>query len=170
MDIPAPFLDNSLHVIGQGRGEVHLPARHGMPEAQCLGMEYLSGAKFKAIVDESLIGTAPLPTQNLVAPISLVKEEGMANVLHVGTYLVGPTGFEDAFYQRGISETLHHAIMGDGGLAYLGVGREHRHTQTVLGVTGDVALYAPAILGEVAPHQGKVTTVSGLVPAPPRGR
>ena len=88
VNIGTPFLDDLSHVVGQGRGKVHLLTRSGMAEAQCLSMQYLSGAEVETVLDECLVGAAALTAQNFGATIALVAEQRMADVSHVGTDLM----------------------------------------------------------------------------------
>ncbi|CQB89856.1 Uncharacterised protein [Chlamydia trachomatis] len=87
----------------------------------------------------------------------------MPNVFHVGAYLVRSSRFQDTFYERYIAEAFQYAIMCNGAFAYLTVGWKHVHAQPVPRVSSDIALNAPFILVEVAPYQGIVAAVSGLV-------
>ena len=41
----------------------------------------------------------------------------MADVTHVGTYLVGPACLQHTLHKRGIAVAFQHPIMGDGWLA-----------------------------------------------------
>ena len=87
----------------------------------------------------------------------------MTDVLHVGTDLMGTSRLEHTLHQRHIAVALHHLIVSNSGLTGFRVGREDLHPQTVLRVAPDVALYPTLVLHEVAPHQGVVTAMGGLV-------
>ena len=106
MDVGAPLVKKLLHVVGQWRREVHLLAGGGMAEAQCLCMQHLSRTDVKAVLDECLVAAATLTAQNLGASIALVAEQRMADVAHVGTYLMGAPCFQAALHQCYIAESL----------------------------------------------------------------
>ena len=131
-----------------------------MDEAEGLGVEGLTGAYLEAVVDESFVGAAALAAQYLGAAVGLVAEEGVADVLHVGSYLMGAAGLEAAFDEGDVAELLDYAPVGDGILAYAGVGGGDCHAQAVLGVAGDVALDASLVGVEVAPDEAVVDAVS----------
>ena len=83
----------------------------------------------------------------------------MADMLHVGSYLMGAAGFETAFDEGDVAELLDDAPVGDGILAYAGVGGGDGHAEAVLGVAGDVALDASLVGVEVAPDEAVVDAV-----------
>jgi len=56
MGVGAPFLDERLHVGGDGAVEIHLFARGGMLEAEGLGVQRLSRTDGEAVVDELVVG------------------------------------------------------------------------------------------------------------------
>ncbi len=84
-------------------------------------------------------------------------------MLHVGAYLMGASRFEHTLHERGVAETLKHAVVCHGRLARVASRRKHRHAQAVFRVAPDVALYASGVFLEVAPHQCRVAPVGGLV-------
>ena len=130
-----------------------------MDEAEGLGVECLAGADLKAVVDEGFVGAAALAAQYLGAAVGLVAEEWMADVLHVGSYLMGAAGLKAAFDEGDIAELLDDAPVGDGILAYAGVGSGYGHAEAVLWVAGDVALDASLVGVEVAPYEAVVDAV-----------
>ena len=159
----SPFVDEGSHIGRPLGGEVHLFARRRMNEAQSASMEHLTGTEFEAVLDISLVTGSPLTSENLSSAIALVAEQRMADMLHVGPDLMGTPRLKDTFYQCDKAISFEHLIMGDGWLAYLRVGREHLHPQTVFRITSDITLYTPLILYEVTPHQSIIATMSGLV-------
>ena len=114
-------------------------------------MKYLPRTKPEAVLDECLIGRRPLTAQNLSTTITLIAEQRMSDVLHVGAYLVGAPCFQPALYQCRIAETLDDPPMGDGRFPDFRVGRKDGHALTVAWVTPDVALYASLVFREM-PH------------------
>ena len=126
-------------------------------------MKNLARAEFEAVLYELPVAARTLTTQYLGASITLVAEHRMTNVLHVGTYLMSSTRFQNTFHQCYISETLHYLIVGYSRLAYVAANRKHRHAQTVFGVTPNITLYSSTVLCEVAPYQCVITAMSSLI-------
>ena len=134
-----------------------------MPEAEGLGVERLAGAELEAVLHKRLVGGRPLASQDLAPAVALVAEQRVADALHVGADLVGAARLQDALHERGVAKPLHHAPVGHRRLAHSRAGSKGLHPQAVLGVAPDVALYAPRVALHVAPHQGVVLPVCGLV-------
>ena len=84
-------------------------------------------------------------------------------MLHVGPDLVGSSRLQLTFHERGVAESLEHSPVGDGRFSDARFGIEHLHAQAVFGVASNVALDAPLVLDEVAPHQCVIAAVCGLV-------
>ena len=99
----------------------------------------------------------------MVAPIALIVEQGVANVLHVHTYLVCAARFEHTLHKGYVAIALQHLIVCHGMLAYARRGVEHGHLHAVARVTRYVALNAALVISQVAPHQGIVAAACGLV-------
>ena len=87
----------------------------------------------------------------------------MADVLHVGTYLVGASRLKSALHERDVAEAFEHTPVGHGFLADARIGRHHGHAQAVFRVACYVALDASFVLGEVSPYECVVRAVCGLV-------
>ena len=102
-------------------------------------MESLTRAQIEAVGDEFLIRSGALATEDPVASITRVAEQGMAYVGHVDTYLVGATGLEDAFHEGDMAEVLERLVVGDSVLAGGIIGRKHTHLQAILGITAYIA-------------------------------
>ena len=134
-----------------------------MHEAERACMKSLARTYLQAILYKLLVAAAAVSAQYDGASVALITEERMADMPHMGTYLMGAAGLKDTLNQSDIAEALYHAVVGYGMLAYARVGREHRHTEPVLRIAADVALNAPFIFGEVAPHHGVVAAVCSLV-------
>ena len=82
-------------------------------------MQHLTRTELETILDICLIAGSAFATQNLGAAITLISKQGVTDMLHVSTYLVGTTGFEDTLHQGDIAITLHHPVMGHGWFTYL---------------------------------------------------
>ena len=160
---PSPFLYQCFHILGQRRREVHLLVGSGMHKTEGPGVQSLTRTELEGIVHILLVIGSPLATQNLRAAISLVAEQRMTDVLHVGTDLMCPSGFEDTFHEGDISETLEHPIVGDGTLADVAAHGEDCHAKPVLRVAADIAFDDAAVLHKVSPHEGIILAVGGLV-------
>ena len=55
-------------------------------------MKCLTRAEGKTVLDELLIARELISPEYLVAPIAHISEEGMPDMLHVSTYLMGAPG------------------------------------------------------------------------------
>ena len=126
-------------------------------------MKHLAWADIEAVLDESLVGGRPLPAKDLGATISLITEEWVPDVPHVGANLVGATCLEHTLDEGCVSEALHHTIVCHSRFSYLGIGWENHHAQTIAWIAGDVALDATFVFGEVAPDERQIGAVGGLV-------
>ena len=87
----------------------------------------------------------------------------MADVFHVGTYLVSTASLQAALDERGIAEALQYAPMGDSGFACVTIGWEDGHALAVAGVTADVALNTTFVLREMSPNQRIVASMGIMV-------
>ena len=134
-----------------------------MHKAQRSGMQSLSGTKLKAVLNIGLVGRRTFATQYFGASITFVAEHGVADMLHVGPYLMGSACLEDAFHEGDIPKTFKHPIMGDGGFAHFAVWRKHCHAKPITWIAPDVTLYASLVFCEIGPHQGVIAAVSGFV-------
>ena len=74
-----------------------------MYESQRLGMQGLTRANGETVLYELLVFRKSCTFQYLVAPVSLVVEERVADVAHVHAYLVRAPRFQAAFYQRDVT-------------------------------------------------------------------
>ena len=137
-----PLGQQSHHVGSEVGGKVHFLARFGVLEAQCAGVQRLSWTNGKAVAYKTVVSAALCASQNLVAPIALIVEQGVANVLHVHTYLVCAARFEHTLHKGYVAITLQHLIVCHGMLAYARRGVEHGHLHAVARVTRNVALNA----------------------------
>ena len=162
-DEAAPLFYQLSEIIWPLAIEVHLLLGNRMHEAEGLGMESLTWAELEAILYESLIAAAALTSQNLCSTVCLVHEERMADVFHVGTYLVGSACLQDALHEGGIAESLQHLVVGNGSLANATIRVEHLHAEAILRVATDIALDASLILHDIAPYQSIVTAMGGLI-------
>ena len=118
-DIFTPLFNEGRHVSRPLRGEVHLQACRGMDESQRAGMEHLTRTELEAVLDIGLITGSPFATEDFRSTIAFVAEQRMADVLHVGSDLVGAPRFEDTLYQRDVAIAFKHLVMSDGRFTYL---------------------------------------------------
>ena len=112
-------------------------------------MKSLPMAQFEAVLYKRFVAAAALAAKYFGSTIAFITEQRMPDVFHVGTYLMGTARFKHTLHQRYIAEALYHAIVGDGRFPYFGVGWEHRHAQSVLRVTGDIAFNAYLVFGKI---------------------
>lgn len=134
-----------------------------MDEAERAGMECLTWAYLETVVDELSVTGCGRALQYLVASVSLVVEQCVTYVLHVGTYLVGTASLEYALDKCGVAKPLQRVIVGDGMLAYIAVRREHCHLHTVFWISAYVALDTAFVFSDMPPHERIVLALGGLV-------
>ena len=84
-------------------------------------------------------------------------------MLHVGTDLMGTSGFQPAFHERDIIEILQYAIVGDGMFPDSAVRWKYCHLHPVFRVTGDVAFDTSFFILKASPDQSIVQPLGGFV-------
>ena len=141
---------------------MHVLVGGGVFEAEDEGVEGLPGQELEAVHDVLLVLGEGGAFEYLVAAIGGVVEEGMADMAHVGTDLVGAAGLEDAFYEGDIAEALFDAPVGDGVLADLGVVVDGHDAAVFLGA-GEIADDGAGVFVEVAPDEGVVFALDGVI-------
>ena len=134
-----------------------------MYESQRPGMECLTRTYGKAVLYELLIFAELCAAQDLVPAITFVVEKRMADMLHVGTDLMGTSGFQPAFHERDIIEILQYAIVGDGMFPDSAVRWKYCHLHPVFRVTGDVAFDTSFFILKASPDQSIVQPLGGFV-------
>ena len=145
-EIDAPLVKKLLHIEGKVAFKIHLFTRGRVLKSQRLGMEGLSWAECHCIADETAVTTAVSAPQDLVATVALIGKEGMAQMLHMCSNLMGSTGFEDTFDQRHVAKPLQYTIVGYGRLSHTTIQREDGHLHAVFRMAGNVAFDAPFVL------------------------
>ena len=95
-----------------------------MYETQGQRVQCLTRACLEAVVYELLVTGKLCAPQDLVAPVALVVEERVPQMLHVGADLMRAPRFEHTFHQGDVAEALQHAVMRHGMLSDARVGRE----------------------------------------------
>ena len=132
-----------------------------MGEAELAGVQGLAGENGKAVVDELLVLAEYCALYYTVAAIGDIAEEGMADELHVYTYLVGAAGLQAQLYERYIVEPLQHFIVCNSVLAMVAIG-EGVHDLAEAKVAAYVGLYGSFVLFHIAPDKGNVSTVYSM--------
>jgi hypothetical protein len=82
-------------------------------KAEGLGVQGLAWAYLKAVIDKGFITAAALASQYLCSSVCLISKEGMTDVFHVGSYLVGAACLKATLDEGDIAEFLYHLPMGD---------------------------------------------------------
>ena len=98
-----------------------------MGESQRFGVQGLPWQGVKHVPQERVVFPARRPFDRYVATVSRIPEQGVTDVLHVDPNLVGPAGFQFAFHERHRTQALQHAVMGDGVLSFIAVGKHLLH-------------------------------------------
>lgn len=94
----APFVDEGIEVGGEFAVEVHLLSRDGVDKAQCFGVKCLPRAQLETILYELIVAGGFIASQHLVAAITLVAEQRVADVFQVHANLVGASCLELALH------------------------------------------------------------------------
>ena len=84
-------------------------------------------------------------------------------MFHVGSDLMGTSGFQPAFHERDIIEILQYAVVGDGMFPDFAVRWEDCHLHPVFRVAGDVAFDTSFFLLKASPDQSIVQSFGGFV-------
>jgi len=156
--VAAPAVNHLLHVIGYLTLQVYLFTCQGMDEPQCAGMQTLTRAGCKAVVNKLFVFGEVGAPQYFVATISFIVEEGVADLFHVYPYLVGTAGLQTTFNQSDVAEPFQHAVVRHRRFTLFPFGKDP-HYHPVFRVATDVAFNGAAILSQVAPYQCHVETL-----------
>ena len=81
-------MDERLHIGRQFGVEKHLLSGYGVDKSQCLGVQCLTRACLKAVLDELTVLAVSGPFQDLVASVTLVTEKRVSDMFHVNPYLM----------------------------------------------------------------------------------
>lgn len=160
--IGAPAVEQGGHIGGELGGEEHLLTGAGVHETERAGMEGLARTGVEAVGHKLAVGARSGALEYLAAAIALVVEERVTEVFHVDAYLMRAPRLKDTLHKGDVAYALHHAVVGDGMLAYRGVG-EDGHLQAVVRVAGYLAAYGTRVFLQCAPHEGVVVAAGGLV-------
>ena len=161
--IGAPAFDQRGEIVRPRGFEIHFFTGGGMTETECACVQRLSRTDGHAVAHESrVIGTARSP-QNLIAAVAFVGKQGMPDVFHVGTDLMGTAGLKHALHKGHIAEAFHHGVVSSGRFSDFTIGREDRHLQTVFGMARNVALNATALRLTISPNQGIIAATRGFL-------
>ncbi len=125
-------------------------------------MQCLSGKDFKTILHELPVFIKSGTFQDFFTSITLVVEQRMPGIPEMRPDLVSTACFELAFYQRHITKTLHHTIMGNGMLTLLPF-RKNKHLQPVLRITGNMSGNGSLIFRHISPNQRHIFSVDGVI-------
>ena len=164
-----PAVEAELQVGRQGALEMEMTVRGGVLEAEDAGVEGLTRTGGEAVLHKMAIGGEGGAFEDGVAPVGGIVEEGMADVAHVGADLVRAAGLEDTFDQRGVAIALEDVPVGDSMLAALLVVGDailmgiYAHDAAVLGGAAEVADDGAAVVVEVAPDEGVVAALDGVL-------
>ena len=133
-----------------------------MHESQFLGVQGVARHDFEAVVDELLVLREGGAFQDDIATIEAVVEQRVSDELRVGAYLVGATCLQTVFVKGHIAKAFQHFPVGDGFLALLAV-RIDGHAAAVVLAAPNVAYDGAFVLIEIAPNQGVIAAVDGVV-------
>ena len=127
-----------------------------MHKTERSGVQGLSRAEGKGILDELLVLGRGLSTQDFKAPVAFIGKERMTDMFHVGANLMRPTSFQHTLHPRHRAKALQYTPMSHSGLAYLTFRRKDRHALAILGVAGNITLYPTLVLIKTAPNKGVI--------------
>jgi hypothetical protein len=159
----SPFIYQRHHIVCDWAVEIEFFVCHGVYEPEGLGVQGLAWAELHAVADKGFVGCSWLASQDLVTAVSFVGKQGVSDVAHVCSYLVGTACFQSAFYQSDGTVSFQNVPVCNGRFACLASVGEYCHAQAVLGVTSYVAAYGAVIFGKGSPYEGVVCPVGGVV-------
>src|SRR5687768_6966800 len=133
-----------------------------MCKSQCSCMQCLPGTDLKAIIDKLLIAAVDRALHDPVSTIEIVIEKRMPNMLHVNPDLVGATGFEHAFNQRYIIESLDHFVMCNGILTMIAFGISFKQFAKAK-MSSYMRDDGSAVLVHVAPGKGDIFSFHRMI-------
>ena len=126
-----------------------------MHETEGLGVESLARTQGETIVNELFILRVDSSLADLRAAVSGIVEQRMADIIHVDTDLVRTTGFQTAFHDRDIAETLDDPVMSDRMLALVPF-RIYLEAKSVIRIAADVAGDGPLVFFKIPPNHGHI--------------
>jgi hypothetical protein len=115
-----------------------------MKEGEAKRVEHLAGCGVAGQLNE---------VQVLAFAVSDVTDEGKAKVFEMNAHLMGATGVEDGFDERGVTETFHELVAGPG-IATASVGDGHPFP--MCGMAGYCGVNFALLWMEQATEQGVV--------------
>src|SRR5574344_1445013 len=121
-------------------------------------MQGLPRTQLEAIADKLGIFGVSRPLEYFMPAVAFVIEQGMTDVFHVGSDLVGSACFKPAFQQGYIPQSFEHPIVGHSWFTTAPV-RENGHLLTVSGITADVAFHRTRVMIELSPSQCFIETL-----------
>ena len=160
--VVAPTFEDGGEVVWPRALEMEMLMGGGVLKAEDEGMECLTRHEAEAVFDKLLVAREGGAFEDAVATIGGIVEEGVSEVLHVGTYLMGAACLQDAFHEGDVAETLQDMPVCDGVLAAVGVIR-HVHDATILRGALKVAHNGARVLIEAAPDEGVVLALDGVL-------
>ena len=138
------FFQHILKILGQFRKDHHRPAIPGMAETQGTGMKAL----------------AVLTQFRFLSSVNQIAQNGVPNVGHVNTDLMGPSGFQLAGGVGVTPVAAHHFPVGHG---VFGIALGDSHFLPVGGVPSDGGIHSAGVFPEGAADDGFVGPGHGVV-------
>ncbi len=132
-----------------------------MNESQSLGVQCLSRAQLKAILDELLVFRIDGALSYLRSAVPFVIEQRMPDIIHMYADLVRPSGFKTAFHHGYIAESFNYAVMRHCVLALVPV-RIYFESEPVVRVPADIAGNGSLVLFQIAPDDCNVFPFNGM--------
>src|SRR6476661_4101402 len=93
--------------------------------------------------------------KDLVAAITIIAKQSMADIFHMHAYLVCASCFKLALNECNVTIPLNHFIIGDRVFADAAIFNSHKYF-TVVWVTRHVTLNSSFVIFEIAPNQCNV--------------
>ena len=163
IDVVAPLVDHRGHILRNPGIKLDPFSGARVDEAKCFGVKSLPWTDLKAVLDELAVLGVNRALADFRATIPFVIEQRMADVAHVNPDLVRAPGFQPALDNRHIAKSFQHLIVCHGVLAALIITGIDLETKPVVGVASDVAVNRPLILLDVAPDNGHVPPLDGVL-------
>ena len=162
--IMSPFVDERGHVFGPFAIKEHAFSGARMGETERLGVQYLSRAECKTVLNILLVFLRAQTFENLASAVFVVAEQRVSDMLHMRPYLMGASGLQFAFEECHIGELLQHPPVGDGFFGLRTVLQIPYAIDSAVSViarqsTGD----CPALLFECTPYEGIIGALGGML-------
>lgn len=126
---------------------------------RCIGFDILTGTGMTETKGHGMKGLSFQAEGRFPAGIYLIPQKRMPDACHMDADLVGPSGFQNAFYIGIIPETDKNTVMGNGVFAVW----NHCHFFAVMGIPSYGSVYGSLFFFQTAVADGTVFPHDGML-------